>query len=137
MLMKRLLITGASGRIGTVLKEQLEEDYELFLLDKEESDWDNITVLDLSSRAKVLDYFEQLNNLDCVIHLGAGPKVNASWNSVSKNNIITTYNVFEAVRKNKIGKIIFASTNHVTGMYEKKHGSRKWFTKELIVKKSR
>jgi nucleoside-diphosphate-sugar epimerase len=40
---------------------------------------------------------------------------------VLENNIIATYNVFEAARLTGVKRIVFASTNHVMGMYDRDH----------------
>jgi nucleoside-diphosphate-sugar epimerase len=56
--------------------------------------------------------------LPYVIHLAADPRVNAEWPSVLTNNIIGTRNLYEAAKDKGIKRVIFASSNHVTGAYE-------------------
>ena len=58
---------------------------------------------------------ESFKNQDVVIHLAADRRSYGEWDSVMKNNIEGTYNVFEAAKKNGIKRIIFASSNHATG----------------------
>lgn len=117
--MEKVLITGAGGKIGSVLTERLEKDYDLFLLDKKRLDKDKSYRVDLSSRKETLECLEEIGNLGCVIHLAADSNVEASWSSILENNIKATYNLFEASRGMDVEKIIFASSNHVTGFYEK------------------
>jgi dTDP-4-dehydrorhamnose reductase len=47
--------------------------------------------------------------------------VNSSWEAVLNNNIIGTYNVFEAARQAGVQQVIFASSNHAVGTYEKEY----------------
>ena len=50
----------------------------------------------------------------------------AIWELVLKNNIVGTRNVYECAKKHGIKKIIFASSNHVTGGY----GYPSWYINE-------
>jgi nucleoside-diphosphate-sugar epimerase len=60
---------------------------------------------------------QKFSPLEAVIHLAGNPKVDASWESVLKSNIIGTRNIFEAAREFGVPKVIYASSNHVTGAY--------------------
>ena len=51
--------------------------------------------------------------------MAGDPSPRASWESVRERNIVGTYNVFEAARQAGVRKIVFASTNHVMGMYDR------------------
>ena len=117
---KRVLITGAGGRIGGSLADLLGEMYDLRLIYRSSRpaeppvpDW---RVLDLEDLPGLTD---AMQGVDAVVHMAADPTVDASWESVLHNNIIGTYNVFEAARQAGVKKIIFASTNHVMGMYDR------------------
>jgi nucleoside-diphosphate-sugar epimerase len=55
--------------------------------------------------------------VDAVLHLAGQPSTSAPWASVLKDNIEATRSVFEAARRTGVGKIVFASTNHVVGFY--------------------
>ena len=54
--------------------------------------------------------------VDGILHFG-GQSVEAPWETILKSNIIGTYNLFEAARKQKVRRVVFASTNHVVGFY--------------------
>jgi uronate dehydrogenase len=54
-----------------------------------------------------------------VVHLAATAKVVAPWDVVLQSNIIGTYNVFEAAQRQGASRIVFASSNHATGWYER------------------
>ncbi|MGB7183599.1 MAG: NAD(P)-dependent oxidoreductase, partial [Burkholderiaceae bacterium] len=55
---------------------------------------------------------------DAIIHLG-GQSVEAAWDIVLDANIKGTYHLFEAARQAGVSRIVFASTNHVVGFYER------------------
>lgn len=117
---KRVLITGAGGSIGGNLAELLRERYDLRLIYRTNrpaeppvEDW---CMLDLEDLPGLTD---AMQGIDAVVHMAADPEVEATWESVLHNNIIGTYNVFEAARLAEVKKIVFASTNHVMGMYDR------------------
>jgi len=116
---RKLLITGGSGLIGTILTNALNEKYEITILDlKAPQNSENIkfVVGDITKLDRIEKVF---SNIDVVIHLGADVSMQADWSSVYSKNILGTYNVFEASRRADVRKIVFASSNHVTGLYEK------------------
>lgn len=115
MVRKKVLITGAGGLIGGILISRLK-DYDLYLLDKKEIEAPRSFTVDILDLKKLQ---EVLQGMDVVVHLAADQDEEAPWESVLQNNIIGTYNVFEAARNGKVAKIVYASSNHVTGMYER------------------
>ena len=68
--------------------------------------------INLSDIEKIQPAFE---NIDTVIHLAADRSSDAPWESVLTNNLIGTYNVFEAAKRSNCQRVIFASSNHATG----------------------
>lgn len=114
---KRILITGSEGIIGKILSKNMEE-YFIVKVDKLKTDQDSFICLDLSKRS-LLSKIEYYLPLDCVVHLAADSNPKAEWDSVLINNIISTRNIFEFCVLNDIPKLVFASSNHVTGLYEK------------------
>ena len=101
-----LLITGAAGNFGRKLSAHFRsKGFELVLLDVAvESDSD---VADLSRWG---DWHERFAGVDCVIHLAADRRVEASWASVIPNNIDATLNVFEAASRHSVRRVVFASS---------------------------
>lgn len=117
---KRVLITGAGGTIGGSLADLLRDRYDLRLLYRRQrpehppvDDWRELDLADLPALT------DAMQGIDAVVHMAADPAVDATWESVLHNNIIATYNVYEAARQAGVTKIIFASTNHVMGMYDR------------------
>ncbi len=121
--MKTVLITGASGRIGKSLRTLLAGRYRLRLqqraggssLDTAGAD-EEIVTADLTD----LDAMRgAVRGADAVIHLAASPGVRDPWAAILPNNLIGQYHTLEAMRLEGVPRIVFASTNHVTGMAER------------------
>lgn len=118
----RVLVTGASGQIGYMTFKRLLEQPEKYEVhgmdrvlaasDRVPGSWtldlpsDRFTVGDLSDMAAVKSAVE---GMDVVAHLGADPEGD-EWESVLQNNIIGTYNVFEASRLAGVKRVVAASS---------------------------
>jgi nucleoside-diphosphate-sugar epimerase len=110
----RVVVTGAAGVIGTVLREGLGSRYEVRGLDRRRT-----RGLERSDGTRLKDLERAFIGADAVIDLAAAAKVETPWAEVWKNNIPATMNALEAARQNGVRRLIFASSNHVTGMYER------------------
>ena len=117
MAKKKVLVTGAAGRIGRLVRSYLGEKYELSGLDLLEVEDIESHVADLADLDAIRPAFE---GKDTVLPLGGDPRGEAPFDSVVRNNIIGTHNVFEASREAGVGRVVFASTNHVVGYYPEK-----------------
>ena len=113
----RVLITGINGLIGKVLWEALRKGHEVFGLDQHEPFSDRVLSADISSYGEVARVFQQLRPLEAIVHLAGNPRVDAPWESVLSANIIGTRNIFEAAREVEVPRVIYASSNHITGGY--------------------
>ena len=58
-----------------------------------------------------------LQGVDAVVHFG-GISVDGPFEPILQANIIGMHNLYEAARKQAVKRIIFASSNHVTGFYK-------------------
>ena len=115
---KRVLITGASGLIGGVLRRALADTYELSGVDtRPVPDFDSL-VADMTDLEAVQPAFE---GKDVVIDLAAIPSEASPWDVVYRNNFPATFNALEASRRAGVKRLVFASSNHATGMYEGDH----------------
>src|SRR6185312_7745590 len=118
--MKKILITGAAGRIGKAVR------YGLRAYDFQLTSCDIIPLQDAQANERLLSFdiqdLEQvkkaMQGIDCVIHLAAIPTED-SWEHILPANIVGTYNIFEAARQAKVKRVIFASTNRVISFYRK------------------
>lgn len=117
----KILITGAQGRIGRILTRSLADSFDVYGLDVVEGQTEKQYRADVSDYKGLNQVFVKIGNIKYVIHLAADPGVNAEWESVLKNNIIGTRNVYEAARHHGVRKVILASTAYVTAGYERVH----------------
>jgi nucleoside-diphosphate-sugar epimerase len=113
----RLLITGINGLIGTVLRNALRQTHTVYGLDREGEFSEQVLSADIADYGQVAQVVQQCKPLDSIIHLAGNPKVDASWESVLKANIIGTRNIFEAAHEFEVPQVVYASSNHVTGAY--------------------
>jgi nucleoside-diphosphate-sugar epimerase len=111
---RRVLVTGAEGTIGTAVRRHLGDRYELVSLTLTPQDFPS-HVGDVSDLAAIRPAFA---GVDAVVHLAASAAVDTPWDDVLRNNLVGTYNVFEAAREAGVERVVFASSNHVVGMYE-------------------
>lgn len=116
---KRLLITGANGLIGQILAPHLAVTFDICGLDIVSTDTDrSIRKADIANEKEVREVFIEFSPIHYVLHLAANSSDNADWKSVLMSNMHGTWNVFSIARQNKVKRVIFASSNHVTGYYE-------------------
>jgi NAD+ dependent glucose-6-phosphate dehydrogenase len=117
---KRVLITGAAGRIGTDMTRLLADRYDLRLqFHKTVPDQpavDDYVVADIAEFDKIAP---AMDGIDAVLHLAGEPAVSTPWDRVNRANILGLYNVYEAARQAGVSRIVFASTNHVMGMNDR------------------
>jgi uronate dehydrogenase len=118
--MKRILITGAAGRIGAALRVGLRGSYSLIrLLDVAPlgaaEHGEEIFTADIRDVAALE---RAMSGIDCVVHL-AGVPGEVEWPRVLQHNIEGCYNVFEAARRQNVKRIVFASSNHAVGFYRR------------------
>ena len=114
----RVLVTGAAGDIGRVLREGLQGRYGLLRLSDRAAmaparDGEEVVVADLTDMAAVSSL---MAGIDAVVHLG-GHAGEAEWPTILANNIGATFNVFEAARQAGVRRVVFASSNHVVGFH--------------------
>jgi uronate dehydrogenase len=115
----RVLITGASGRIGSVLRAGLRGELEELRLsdleppEEEPRPPETFVAADLTDAVAVARAVE---GVDAVVHLGAVPD-EAPFEVLAGPNLHGTYHVFEACRRAGVRRVVYASSNHATGMY--------------------
>lgn len=114
----RLLITGINGRIGMILRSAFKDTYDVYGLDRTGPFSERVLSAEIVEYKQVAQAVQRLGPPDCIVHLAGNPDVSASWEAVLSANIIGTRNIFEAAREFRIPRVIFASSNHVTGAYE-------------------
>ncbi|WP_146347192.1 NAD-dependent epimerase/dehydratase family protein [Phaeobacter marinintestinus] len=117
--MKKLVLTGAAGRLGSYLREPLSK-----LADELVSSdiADDIGTLYPGERyqkadlAKYDDIHALLDGADMVVHFGAiGDE--APFETILGPNIVGAYNVWEAAYQHKLRRVVYASSIHAVGMH--------------------
>ena len=111
-----VLVTGAAGRIGTVLRGGLpERGWALRCLDVvpivETRAGEEHVVADVSDLAAMVDATQ---GVDAVVHL-AGHVGEGTWPVISRAGIEGTYATIEAARRAGVQRVVLASSNHATG----------------------
>jgi len=116
--MRKVLLTGASGDIGTRLRALLKPVYpELILSDLKEPA--NLTPDETFIRADLADFAAvraAVDGIEGIIHLG-GYSIEGPWETILNANIVGAYNLYEAARQAGVKRVVFASSNHAAGFY--------------------
>jgi uronate dehydrogenase len=116
---KRLLLTGAGGGIGTVLRDRIKPWADVVRLSDiadlgPARDGEEIVRCDLADRAAVMDL---VAGVDAVLHFG-GISVEDQFVPIMNANILGLHHLYEAVHKHGIKRVVYASSSHTVGFYE-------------------
>ncbi len=122
--MARIAVTGGSGKLGrAVVADLREHGYDVVVLDAVvPPGWtQDVTRVDLTDYGQVLGALTQLDDrydgVDGVVHLAAIPAPGIAPNAATfANNVVSTYNVFEACRVAGILNIVWASSETLLGL---------------------
>lgn len=114
----RLLLTGAAGGLGKELRIRLKAYCDVLRLSDiadlgQAAPGEEIMPAALEDKAAV---DALLKGVDAVVHLG-GISTEFSFEKILPANILGTYHVYEGARRHGAKRIVFASSNHVTGFY--------------------
>jgi uronate dehydrogenase len=119
VLYPRLLLTGAAGALGRMLRPRLKAHCQTLRVSdiseleaaKTGEELMSVALQDAPAVDKLLE------GVDGVVHLG-GVSIERPFDEILPANIVGMYNLYEAARKNGTRRIVFASSNHVTGFYK-------------------
>jgi uronate dehydrogenase len=119
MKFSRLLLTGAAGGLGKVLRNYLPSlTQQLRLSDistlGNAQPHEELVTCDLADFNAVQSL---LAECDAVVHLG-GISTDGPFEPILQANIRGTYNLYEAARQHGVRRVIFASSNHVIGFHK-------------------
>ena len=114
----RLLLTGAAGGLGRELRRRLPAHCDVLRLSDvadlgAAAPAEELMPVDLADADAVLAL---LDGVDAVVHMG-GVSTEQPWEAILPANIVGAYNLYEAARRKGVRRVVFASSNHVTGFY--------------------
>ncbi|HWH36170.1 MAG TPA: NAD(P)-dependent oxidoreductase [Candidatus Limnocylindrales bacterium] len=113
----KILITGAGGRIGQLLRADLaEHDLRLLARSPIEDAAEEVVIGDVSDLEAIRPAFV---GVESVIHLAAASEVGSDWRPVLSANIEGARNVLEAARLEGVPQLIYASTTHTVAGHER------------------
>jgi uronate dehydrogenase len=120
-LFDRLLMTGAAGNLGRELRPRLKSLCRVLRLSDQADvgaagQGEETRQVPLQDKAAVMGLLE---GVQAVVHLG-GISTEHSFEEILPANIVGTYHVYEAARVHGVRRIVFASSNHVTGFYQQR-----------------
>jgi len=119
MTSKKVALSGAGGNVGRILRVELQKrGVDLRSAGGSKPleplrDGEDVMHGDLKDPA-VVDRL--LQGVDVLIHM-AGTSVERPLPEIIQNNLVALHEVYEGARRHKVGRIVFASSNHAFGMY--------------------
>jgi nucleoside-diphosphate-sugar epimerase len=114
--MSRVLVTGLSGRIGGALLQHLGTSHELIALSRRPVAGVVGHRADIADLEAIRPAFD---GIDTVVHLAALADGSAPFDAVLRNNVVGTYNVFEAARRAGVRRVVFASSGATVSGWER------------------
>ena len=122
--MTRIAVTGGMGKLGRAVVADLKaHGYDVDVLDQVvPSGWtEGVTRVSMTDYGQVLGALtkvdDRFDGLDGVVHLAAIPAPGMAPNAATfANNVVSTYNVFEAARVAGIRNVVWASSETVLGL---------------------
>ena len=120
--MKKIVLTGAAGRLGSFLREPLTQMADVLVSTDIVDDIGKLYDGERYEKADLtsLEQIESvLRDADMVVHFGAlGDE--APFEQILGPNIIGAYNVWEAAYRNGVRRVVYASSVHAVGMHSKR-----------------
>jgi uronate dehydrogenase len=116
--LQRLLLTGAAGGLGLVLRESLKPYAAVMRLsDRAEmappGEGEEVVPCELADKAAV-DRLVQ--GCDAIVHMG-GVSVERPFEEILEANIRGVFHIYEGARRHGVKRVVFASSNHVIGFH--------------------
>ncbi len=116
---RTVMITGAAGLIGSMLRARWRGTRPLVLVDRAEmapaGPGETVVRCDVADAAAMR---AAMAGVDAVVHLGGVP-TEADWEAIRDANIEGCYQTFEAARLAGVRRMVFASSNHAIGFHDR------------------
>jgi nucleoside-diphosphate-sugar epimerase len=117
---RKVLLTGAGGRIGTAFRAFVGDQYDFRLVDRDASKIENPGTSEVvEAELSDLDTCQKVcAGMDTVVHLAADANASADfYGSLLDNNIKAVYNIFRAAKDQGCKRVVFASSIQVIEGY--------------------
>lgn len=122
--MTRVVITGGSGKVGrAAVDELLHHGYDVVNVDvahprEQKCPFTLVNFTDFGQTIQALSHIDdRYSGVDAVVHLAAIPAPGLRPNSTTfQNNVVSSYNVFEAARQLGIKNVVWASSETLLGI---------------------
>lgn len=117
--LKCILLTGAAGGLGKILRESVRPFAEVLRLSDiaamapAAGPHEEVIPCNLADKAAV-DALVQ--GVDAILHFG-GVSVERPFEEILEANIRGVFHIYEAARRHGVKRVVFASSNHVIGFY--------------------
>jgi len=119
--MKKLVLTGAAGRLGSYLREPLSKLCDEFVSTDLAEGINKLYPGETYVKADLQDLDAMvalLEGADMVVHFGAVCD-EAPFETLLGPNFIGAYNIWEAAHRNGLRRVVYASSIHAVGMHKK------------------
>lgn len=116
---RRVLITGATGGVGSHLATALSAEYELMLHGRSADQAPAGTEFKIAELGEYSEVLALMDGVDTVVHMAGAASPESSWDLVLEANLIGVRNVLEAAREAGVRRVVLASSNHAMGMYDR------------------
>jgi nucleoside-diphosphate-sugar epimerase len=114
--MRRVLITGMSGLIGEAVRRRLDGRWALRALNRRPLPGVDCHQADIGDLETIAPAFRDVH---AVVHLAANVEPDPSFEAVLRDNVVGTYNVFEAARRAGVARVVYASSGATVSNYER------------------
>jgi nucleoside-diphosphate-sugar epimerase len=118
----KIAVTGGNGKLGRAVVAHLQDaGHWVLTLDTVGERSDTFTRIDLTDYGQVVDALMAIDDrhagLDAVVHLAAIPAGGIAPDSATfSNNMLATFNVFQAARRAGIRRVVYASSETLLGI---------------------
>ena len=115
----RLLLTGAAGALGKVLRESLKPCARVMRLSDvapmaTAGAGEEVVACDLADK-RAVDTL--VKDCDAIVHLG-GVSTEHAFEEILEANIKGVFHIYEGARRHGVKRVVFASSNHVIGFHK-------------------
>jgi uronate dehydrogenase len=121
MKLKKLVLTGAAGRLGSYLREPLSKMCDELVSTDIADDIGTLYPGERYVQADLASYdavYPVLESADMVVHFGAIVD-EKPFEDLLGPNFIGSYNIWEAGHQHGVRRIVYASSIHAVGMHKK------------------